>query len=195
MHYHPIVNDRLLMFRKLNWIQNIKVQMYEESWKRKHDPYTLFCMHEIVSWFEMLMFKEAMEESGELNYNLPVNLPLYFRCTYLFMKPMEQLFLYGTTLTLMFPRVLDAESANISDVRERDERIRMAHEDKPWFQFHGDLETICLNGKEGIHNFMENLSCKWKYRMYGYLLILKRLIWILRILYHMIRTSVRNNCT
>ena len=70
---------------------------------------------------------------------------------------MEQLFIYGTTLTLMFPRVLFAESANISDVRERDERIRMAHEDNPWFQFHGDLETICLNCKEGIHNFMENL--------------------------------------
>ena len=36
MHYHPIVNDRLLMFRKLNWIQNVKVQMYKEDWKRKH---------------------------------------------------------------------------------------------------------------------------------------------------------------
>ena len=31
MHHHPIVNDRLLMFRKLNWTQNVKVQMYEEA--------------------------------------------------------------------------------------------------------------------------------------------------------------------
>ena len=33
----------------------------------------------------------------------------------------------------------------------------MALENKPWFQFHADLEIICLHGKEGIHNFMENL--------------------------------------
>ena len=88
MHHHLIVDDRLLMFRKLNWIHNVKVQMYEEDWKRKHDPYTPVNMHKIVSWYEMLMFKVAMEESGELNYNLPVNPPLYYRCTYLFMKPM-----------------------------------------------------------------------------------------------------------
>ena len=91
MHHHPIVNDRLLMVRKLTWIQRVKVQMYEEAWKRKHDPYTPINMHEIVSWYEMLMFKVAMEEAGELNYNLPVNSPLYYRCTYLFMKPIEQL--------------------------------------------------------------------------------------------------------
>ena len=89
--------------------------MYEENWKRKHDPYTLFYMHEIVSWFEMLMFKVAMEEIGELSYVLPVSPPLHLRCTYLFLKPMEQLFLYGTTQTLMFPRVLHSETANISD--------------------------------------------------------------------------------
>ena len=75
MHHHPIVNDRLLMFRKLNGIQNIKLQMYEDNWKRKHDPYTPVNMHEIVYWYEMLMFKVVMEESGELNYNLPVNPP------------------------------------------------------------------------------------------------------------------------
>ena len=146
MHYHPIVKDRLLMFRKLNWIQNVKVQMYEEDWKKKHDPYTLVNMHEIVSWFEMLMFKVRMEERGELNYVLPDNSPIHPRCTYLFMKPMEQLFLYETTQTLMFPRVLYSETANISDVDERDERIRMAQEDKPWFQFHADLDTICIDG-------------------------------------------------
>ena len=33
MHHHPIVNDRLLMFRKLTWIQRVKLQMYEvETW-------------------------------------------------------------------------------------------------------------------------------------------------------------------
>ena len=143
MHHHPIVNDRLLMFRKLTWIQRVKLQMYEEAWKRKHDPYTPFNMHEIVSWYEMLMFKVAMEEAGELNYQLPVNPPLYYRCTYLFMKPIEQLFIHGTALTLMFPRVLLAENdINISDVREREERIRMAQEDKPWFQFHADLDLF-----------------------------------------------------
>ena len=42
MHANPIINDRLLMFTKLNWIQNVKVQMNEENWKRKHDPYTPF---------------------------------------------------------------------------------------------------------------------------------------------------------
>ena len=73
------------------------------------------------------------------------------------MKPMEQLFLYDLAPTLMFPRVLQSETANISDKNERDERTKMAKEDKPWFQFHADLDTICLNGKEGIHNFMENL--------------------------------------
>ena len=31
MHQHPILNDRLLMFRKLTWIQRVKVQMYEEA--------------------------------------------------------------------------------------------------------------------------------------------------------------------
>ena len=32
----------------------------------------------------------------------------------------------------------------------REARIRMAQEDKPWFQFHADLELISFNGKEGI---------------------------------------------
>ena len=73
MHNNPIVNDRLLMFRKLTWIQRVKVQMYEENWKRKHNPYTPVNMHEIVYWYEMLMFKVRMEESGELNYVMPVN--------------------------------------------------------------------------------------------------------------------------
>ena len=71
--------------------------MYEENWKKKHDPYTPFYMHEIVSWYEMLIFKVAMEEKGEPNYVMPVNPPLYHRCTYLFMKPMEQIFLYEKT--------------------------------------------------------------------------------------------------
>jgi hypothetical protein len=31
MHNNPKVNDRLLMFRKLTWIQCVKVQMYEEN--------------------------------------------------------------------------------------------------------------------------------------------------------------------
>ena len=31
MRNNPIVNDRLLMFRKLTWIQRVKVQMYEEN--------------------------------------------------------------------------------------------------------------------------------------------------------------------
>ena len=146
------------MFRKLTWIQRVKLQMYEEAWARKHDPYTPIYMHEIVSWYEMLMFKVAMEEAGVLNYQLPVNPPLHPRCTYLFMKPMEQLFLNPTALILMFPRVLIAENdIDISDAIEREERIRMAQEDKPWFQFHADLELISFNGKEGIHNFMENL--------------------------------------
>ena len=51
----------------------------------------------------------------------------------------------------MFPRILYSETANISDEDERDERIRMAQEEKPWFQFHADLDTICVNGKEGIY--------------------------------------------
>ena len=81
-------------------------------------------MHEIASWYEMLMFKVVMEEAGELNYNLPVNPPLYYRCTNLFMKPMEQQFLNATALTLMFPRVLFAENdINISDKIAREERI------------------------------------------------------------------------
>ena len=33
----------------------------------------------------------------------------------------------------------------------------MDHEDKPWFQFNADLDTIRFYGKEGIHNFMENI--------------------------------------
>jgi hypothetical protein len=57
----------------------------------------------------------------------------------------------------MFPRVLYSEAENISNVNERNERIRMAHENKPWFQFHADLDTIHFNGKERIHNFMGNL--------------------------------------
>ena len=123
-----------MTFRKLNWIQNIKVQMYEKAWKRKHDPYTPINMHELVSWYEMLMFKVLMEEAGVLNYNLPVNPPLHYRCTYLFMKPMEQLFLNPTARTLMFPRVLIAENdINISDEIARKARIRMTQEDKPWF--------------------------------------------------------------
>ena len=58
---------------------------------------------------------------------------------------------------LCFLEYYIVKTANISDEDERDERIRMAQEDKPWFQFHADLDTICLNGKEGIYNFMENL--------------------------------------
>ena len=71
-----------------------KVQMYEENWKRKHEPYTLVNMHEIVSWYEMLMFKVRMEESEELNYVMPVNPPIRFSGTFLHMKPMEQLYIY-----------------------------------------------------------------------------------------------------
>jgi hypothetical protein len=33
----------------------------------------------------------------------------------------------------------------------------MAFEDQPWFQIHADLDTICINGKEGIHHNVENL--------------------------------------
>jgi hypothetical protein len=104
-----------------------------------------------------LMFYVRMKNRGELNYDMPVNPPLIFRCTFLFMKPMEQLFLYNPAPTLMFSRVLYSKTASISDINERDEQIRMAQKDKPWIQFHVDLDTICINGKEGIHNFMENL--------------------------------------
>jgi hypothetical protein len=114
-------------------------------------------MHEIVSWYEMLMFKVRMEESGELNYVMSDIPPIRFNGTFLYTKPMKQLYLYDLVQTLMFPRVLYSETENISDVNERNERIRMAHEDKPWFQFHADLDTIRFNGKEGIHNFMGNL--------------------------------------
>ena len=93
------------------------------------------------------MFKVRMEESGELNYFMP----------FLFMKPMEQPYIYDLVQTLMFPRVLYSKADDISDVNERNERIRMAHENKPWFQFHADLDTIRFYGKERIHNFMENL--------------------------------------
>ena len=97
--------------------------MYEEAWKRKHDPYTPINMHEIVSWFEMLMFKVVMEEAGVLNYNLPVNPPLYYRCTYLFMKLMKQLVLNATALTLMFPRVLFAEMISTSQIKEKEMNV------------------------------------------------------------------------
>ena len=51
----------------------------------------------------------------------------------------------------MFPRVLHSETDNeITDTNERNERIGMAHEDKPWFQFHADLDAIRFNGKEEI---------------------------------------------
>ena len=122
MHDHPIVNDRLLMFRKFNWIRNVNIQMFEESWKRTHDPYTPVNMHEIVSWYEMLTFQVIMEEEGVLNYNLPVNPPLHVICTYLYMKPMVQLFIYDLTKTLMYSRTLWCETDNnISDVRERED--------------------------------------------------------------------------
>ena len=126
--------------------------MYEENWKRKHDPYTPVYRHEIVSWYEMLKFIVIKKEAVELNYNLP-DTPLSVKCTYLYMKPMEQLFLFDLAPTLMYPRILWCETDNISDEVEREERIRMALEDKPWFQFHADLEIICLHGKEGIHIF------------------------------------------
>ena len=120
MHYNPIVNDRLLMFRKLTWIQMVKVQMYEENWKRNHDPYTPVNMHEIVSWYEMLMFKVRMEEYGELNFVMPVNPPIRFNGTFLYMKPIEQLYIYDLVQTLMFPRVLHSETDDaITDVNER----------------------------------------------------------------------------
>jgi hypothetical protein len=58
----------------------------------------------------------------------------------------------------MFPRVLYSETDDdISDLNEKNKQIIMAHEDKPWFQFHADLDTIRFNGKEGIHYFMEYL--------------------------------------
>ena len=106
----------------------------------------------------MLTLQVIMEEKGVLNYNLPVNPPLHVICTYLNMKPMEQLFLYDLTETLMYPRTLWCETDNnISDVRKREARIRMSLEDKPWFQFHGDLEIICLHAREDIHNNMNHL--------------------------------------
>ena len=132
--------------------------MYEKNWKRKHDSYTPVNMHEIVSWYEMLMFKVRIQESRELNYVMPVNPPIRFNGTCLYMKPMEQLYIYDLVQTLMFPRVLHSETDDeITDVNERNERIGMAYEDKPWFQFHADLDTIRFYGKERIHNFMENL--------------------------------------
>ena len=71
MHAHLIINDRLLMKTKFTWIQDVKVEMYEKNWKRKHDPYTPVYRHKIVSWYEMLKFIVIMEEAGVLNYNLP----------------------------------------------------------------------------------------------------------------------------
>ena len=40
------------------------------------------------------MFKVRMEESEELNYVMPVNPPIRFSGTFLFMKPIEQLYIY-----------------------------------------------------------------------------------------------------
>ena len=88
MHDRPIINDRLLMFRKFNWVNNVKIQMFEKKWKRKHDQYTPVYRHEIVSRYERLKYIVIMEEAGVLNYNLP-DTPLSVRYTYLYMKPME----------------------------------------------------------------------------------------------------------
>ena len=75
------------------------------------------------------------------------------------MKPMEQLFLYDLTRTkLLYPRTLwCVTDYNISNLTAREDRMRMSLEDKTWFQFHGDLEIICLHAREDIHNNMYDL--------------------------------------
>jgi hypothetical protein len=49
---------------------------------------------------------------------MPVIPPICFNGTFLYMKPMEQLYLYDLVQTLMFSRVLYSETENISNVKE-----------------------------------------------------------------------------
>ena len=102
-----------------------------------------------------------MEESEELYYSPPVIPPLRPNVTFLYMKPIELIFLQGANLfTNYYPQTLWPEIiSTATPAIERTEIVRMAFEDNPIHQFHANLEYIDFNGLERIHSDMVlNLS-------------------------------------
>ena len=99
------------------------------------------------TWFELLIYYCLMEDSEELYYSPPVIPPLRPNVTFLYMKPIELIFLQGANLfTNYYPQTLWPEIISTATPEiERTERVRMAQEDNPIHQFHANLEYLSFN--------------------------------------------------
>ena len=159
-HYNEIINDILRTLRRLN--HNILIIRVRQMNTRRavygiDVPVPSAFM---PTWFELLIYYCLMEESEELYYSPPVIPPLRPNVTFLYMKPIELIFLQGANLfTNYYPQTLWPEIiSTATPAIERTERVRMALEDNPIHQFHANLEYIDFNGLEQIHSDMVNLN-------------------------------------
>jgi hypothetical protein len=107
-HANPVVNDRLRTWFKLLWQQ----QVYEEHLS------TAGIEHELLTRYLYLTDKVLIEETDlEWNYVVPCenyvvqNSPsLQEGATFLYMKPIEQLFDWApTNIVIGFPKVTSGE--------------------------------------------------------------------------------------
>ena len=105
--------------------------------------------HVLPTWYPYLRDNVRMENTDlEWNYVIPFNPPLREVMTFLYMKPIEQLFAWApTNFVNDYPKVTSGEILNhITPSNERTERIGMAKEDNPIHQFLADLDRIPFHG-------------------------------------------------